>query len=253
MRPPVDDIPAPPFPPKLPWVNVASLRMDKQRGRPVLIEFWDFCRPNSMRTLPYVKAWHERYAESGLRVISVHSPGFEPSRDESAVRAAVERLGIEHPVCIDSDLEVWDWYENQGWPARYLWTGEGHLFEYHYGEGAYAETERAIQELLGIECRLVAPVHPEDDPEALIVVQTEDQPGAYSGPYEAGAVWAVLSGEGRIAVNGDSVAVDHPGAYLLLDHPVHTEGVLELEIGDGVTCHATCFSPGLAPDRDAVS
>ena len=91
MRAPVDNIAAPPFPADLPWVNVAPLRMDKQIGRPVLIEFWDFCRPNSMRTLPYVRAWHDRYAADGLRVISVHTPGFAPSRDEDAVRAAVAR------------------------------------------------------------------------------------------------------------------------------------------------------------------
>jgi hypothetical protein len=77
------------------------LRMDQQRGRPVLVEFWDFCRVSSLRTLPYLQAWHERYAEAGLRVVSVHSPGFEPSRDEDAVRAAVERLGIEHSVFVD--------------------------------------------------------------------------------------------------------------------------------------------------------
>ena len=117
----------------------------------MLVEFWDFCRPNSMRTLPYVRAWHERYAEDGLRVIGVHSPGFEPSRDEQAVRDAVARLGIEYPVLIDSELGVWQEYENAGWPARYLFDGHARLFEYHYGEGAYAETELAIQELLGVE------------------------------------------------------------------------------------------------------
>ncbi len=90
MRPPVDTITAPPFPPKLPWANVASLRMDQQRGRPVLVEFWDFCRVNSLRTLPYLKAWHERYAEAGLRVVTVHSPGFSASRDEAAARAAAD-------------------------------------------------------------------------------------------------------------------------------------------------------------------
>src|SRR5215208_8087238 len=102
MRAPEHAIPAPPFPRELTWVGVAPLRMDKQRGRPVLVEFWDFCRVSSLRTLPYVKAWHERYAGDGLRVISVHSPGFGASRPEAAVRAAVERLGIEHPVCVDS-------------------------------------------------------------------------------------------------------------------------------------------------------
>ena len=247
MRAPVDTIPAPPFPADLPWVNVAPLRMDKQIGRPVLVEFWDFCRPNSLRTLPYVKAWHERYAADGLRVISVHSPGFPPSRDEDAVRAAVARLGIEHPVCIDGDLRVWAAYDNEGWPARYLFNARGRLHEFHYGEGAYEETERAIQELLGVEREPLAPVRPEDDPEALIVVPTADQPGAWSGPYEAGAVWAVLDGRGTLTAGGSEIAVEHPGAYALVSHPVSTPGVLELEPGDGVTCQAVCFSPGLAP------
>jgi len=102
----------------------------------MLVEFWDFCRPNSMRTLPYVKAWHERYEAAGLRVIGVHCPGFECSRDEQAVRDAVARLHIEYPVLIDSELEVWRDYENQGWPARYLFDGRARLFEYHFGEGA---------------------------------------------------------------------------------------------------------------------
>jgi len=247
MRPPVDTIPAPPFPPRLPWVNVAPLRMDKQRGRPVLIEFWDFCRPSSIRTLPYVRAWHERYAADGLRVIGVHCPGFEPSRDEAAVREAVGRLGIEHPVCIDTNLEVWDWYRNEGWPARYLWNAEQHLAHYHYGEGAYEETELAIQELLGVEREPLAPLRPEDDPQALVVVPTEDRPGAYSGPYEAGSVWAVLEGHGELWVGDRRVAVDHPGAYLLIEHPQHAHGVLELRVDEGVICHATCFSPGPVP------
>jgi thiol-disulfide isomerase/thioredoxin len=246
MRPPVDTILAPPFPAKLPWVNVASLRMDKQRGRPVLVEFWDFCRPNSIRTLPYVKAWHERYEQHGLRVVSVHSPGFPPSEDEDAVREAVARLGIEHPVLIDTRFELWAVYENPGWPARYLWDGEGVLADYQIGEGGYAETELAIQELLGVEREPLAPLRPEDVPGALLEPQTEDQPGAYSGPYAAGGVWAVLSGRGEARVNGETVAVGHPGAYALLEHPHHVEAVLDLAVGEGVECHATCFTPGVA-------
>ena len=246
MRPPVDTIHAPAFPRELAWVNVAPLRMDKQRGRPVLIEFFDFCRVQSLRTLPYVRAWHERYEPDGLRVISVHAPGFAPGRDEDVVRAAVERLGIEHPVCLDTEFALWRIYDNEGWPARYLFDGDQILRHFHYGEGGYEETERAIQELLGVEGELVAPVHPEDDPDALIVVPTAEQEGAYSGPYEAGAVWAVLSGSGVVRANGTEIAVEHPGAYPLVEHPVHTAGVLELEVGPGVTCHATCFTPGLA-------
>jgi thiol-disulfide isomerase/thioredoxin len=247
VRPPVHDIPAPPFPTTATWVNVASLRMDKQRGRPVLVEFWDFCRPSSLRTLPYVKAWHERYAEHGLRVVTVHSPGFPPGEDEGAARAAVARLAIEHPVCIDLGFELWRSYDNEGWPARYLWDGDGHLAEYHVGEGGYAGTELAIQELLGVAREPVAPVHPEDDPEARIVVPTPDQPGAYSGPYGAGGVWAVLGGDGELHVNGERVAVDWAGARLLVEHRRHVDAVLDLRVGDGVTCYATCFTPGLAP------
>jgi hypothetical protein len=247
MRAPVDTIAAPPFPADLPWVNVAPLRMDKQIGRPVLVEFWDFCRPSSLRTLPYLKAWHERYAAEGLRVISVHTPGFEASREEPAVRAAVARLGIEHPVVVDSDGLVWTLYDNEGWPARYLFGPDGRLFEFHFGEGAYEETERAIQELLGVEREPLGALHPEDDPDALIVVPTPDVAGPYSGPYVAGTVWAVLDGHGSVIANGRTVAVDHPGAYTLLEHPVSTEGELDLVVSGGVECLAVCFSPGLAP------
>lgn len=247
MRPPAEfDLAAPPFPRQAAWVNVATLRMDQQRGRPVLVEFWDFCRPNSLRTLPYLKAWHERYAEAGLRVIGVHAAGFEASRDPHAVRAAVERLGIEYPVLIDAELELWDAYGIQGWPSRYLWDGEQRLADFHIGEGGYADAERAIQELLGVERQVVAPVRPEDEPGALLAPQTEDVAGPYSGPYEAGGVWAVLSGAGTVRANGRELGVDHPGAYELIAHDRHTTGVLELELADGVECHAVCFTPGLS-------
>jgi thiol-disulfide isomerase/thioredoxin len=245
VRAPPEAIPAPPFPRELRWVNVAPLRMDQQRGRPVLVEFWDFCRVNSLRTLPYLSAWHERYAADGLRVIGIHASGFEPARDPEAAAAAVVRLGIEYPVVIDERLELWDFYGNEGWPARYLWDAGGALYSMHYGEGAYDETEREIQALLGVERELVPPVRPEDAPGVLLPAQTADQPGAYSGPYEAGGVWAVLDGRGEVAADGRTIAVDGPGAYPLVEHPRHTRGLLELEIGAGVTCHATCFTPGL--------
>jgi hypothetical protein len=237
-------IPAPPFPRDLTWLNVAPLRMDKQKGRPVLVEFWDFCRVNSLRTLPYLKAWHERYAADGLRVIGVHTGAFPPSRDEAEVERAVRRLGIEYPVVIDTELEIWDFYGNEGWPGRYLWDTRGALFSMHYGEGAYRETELEVQELLGVERATVPPVRPEDEPGLLLPAQTEDQRGAYSGPYEAGAAWAVLSGSGQLRVNGRTVEVRESGCHLLIEHPHHTAGVLALEVGAGLECHMTCFTPG---------
>ena len=245
VRAPPSAIPAPPFPRELDWINVAPLRMDQQRGRPVLVEFWDFCRVNSLRTLPYLMAWHERYAADGLRVIGIHTGGFPPARDTSAARAAVERLGIEYPVVIDERLELWDFYGNEGWPARYLWDRSGALYSMHYGEGAYAETEREIQALLGVERELVPPLRPEDEEGVLLPAQTADQEGPYSGPYEAGAVWAVLEGAGSVRANGREVTVDGPGAYPLVEHERHTRGELVLEVGAGVICHATCFTPAL--------
>jgi thiol-disulfide isomerase/thioredoxin len=246
LRAPADHIQAPAFPARLEWFNVAALRMDQQLGRPVLIEFWDFCRPNSLRTLPYLKAWHERYEADGLRVIGVHASGFEPSAEPDAVKAAVVRLEVPYPVVVDIEFELWREYGNLGWPARYLFNQEGKLFEYHYGEGAYADTELAIQELLGLERPPVSPVRPEDEPGALLSAQSDDVAGAYSGPYEAGAVWAVLDGSGTVTANRRSVAVEHPGCYELIAHERSTAGALELELGDGVRCHAVCFTPGLA-------
>jgi len=243
LRPPVE-IPAPAFPRDLPWVNVAPLRMDKQVGRPVLVEFWDACRANSMRTLPYMREWHRRYGEAGLRTIGVHTSGFPPSRDEAAVRAAVQRLEIDWPVVVDDGAQIWQLYENRGWPARYLWDQRGVLFDYHYGEGAYDETERAIQELLGVERELVEPLRPEDVPGAELLPQSADREGAYSGPYAAGGVWGVLDGTGTVRANGREVDVAGPGAYPLVEHERHTEGELRLEVGDGVTCFAVSFTPG---------
>jgi hypothetical protein len=211
----------------------------------VLVEFWDFCRINSVRTLPYIRAWHERYHQDGLRVIGVHASGFEPSADPDAVGAAVARLEIPYPIVVDVELEIWQLYGNLGWPGRYLWDQQGMLHEYHYGEGAYADTERAIQLLLGLEHDVVPPLRSEDAPDAKLAIQTPDTDGPYSGPYEAGGVSAVLSGDGTVSANGRTVRVEYPGCYALIEHPRHTAGTLELDVGPGVTCHAVCFTPGV--------
>src|ERR671917_297262 len=174
MRPPVDTITAPPFPAKAPWANVATLRMDQQRGRPVLVEFWDFCRVQSLRTLPYLREWHERYAEAGLRVIGVHTPGYSFGRDSDTVARAVERLEIPYAVALDPDYEVWRLYGNKGWPGRYLFDRTGRLALIHYGEGEYDDTERAIGETLGVDVEPMEPLRPEDAPGVLLEPQTPD-------------------------------------------------------------------------------
>jgi hypothetical protein len=244
VRAPVDHIAAPPFPRGLPWINGAEQRIEQ--GHPLLVEFWDFCRPQSIRTLSYVKAWHERYADAGLRVIGVHAAGFAPSRDPEAVAAAVARLDVPYPVAVDVELEVWDLYGNLGWPARYLFDQRGMLLHYHYGEGGYGETELAIQEVLGIDEPLLSPFRPEEAPDAGLEPQTDDVEGPYSGPYRAGGVWAVLDGRGTVQVNGQTLSVDHPGCYELIAHERSTDGELALTVGAGVECHAVCFTPGLS-------
>ncbi len=92
----------------------------------------------------------------------------------------------------------------------------------------------------------LAPVHPEDAPGAQVAPPSDDVDGPYSGPYEAGGVWAVLDGSGVVRACGRKLVVDHPGAYELISHPRSTAGVLELSVGDGVRCLAVCFTPGLA-------
>ena len=245
MRAPPSAIPAPPFPRELEWVNVAPLRMDQQRGRPVLVEFWDFCRVNSLRTLPYLSAWHERYAADGLRVIGIHTGGFPPARDTAAVRAAVARLGIEYPVVIDERLELWDFYGNEGWPARYLWDPQGALYSRHYGEGAYEETEREIQALLGVEREPLAPHAPRGRARRPAARPDRRPARRLQRPLRGGRRVGGARGRRRGAGQRARDRGREPGAYPLVEHDRHTRGELALEIGAGVTCHATCFTPGL--------
>jgi len=172
MRPPVDTIPAPPFPAGLPWINVAMLRMDQQLGRPVLVEFWDFCRPNSIRTLPYVKAWHRSYATDGLRVIGVHTSGFPSSQDPEAVTAAVERLGVRYPVPLDNEYATWNAYGNQYWPAEYLIDRNGHVRHTHFGEGEYGQTESLIRQLLAVKKAPMARKLADPTPKGLVTPES---------------------------------------------------------------------------------
>ena len=173
--PPEADIYAPEFPPEMDWLNVAFLRMNTLMGRgAVLVEFWDFARVNSLRTLPYLKEWHARYADQGLRVIGVHSPGYSFGRDPETVARAVERLEVPYAVLLDPELEVWRTYGNKGWPGRYLFDRTGKLAFIHYGEGEYLDTELAIGDCLEIDIEPLAPLRPEDAEGALLEPQTAD-------------------------------------------------------------------------------
>ena len=154
------------------WFNSPPLSMRHLRGRVVLVDFWDYTCVNCIRTLPYIKAWHERYQDKGLTVIGVHTPEFLFARYESNVERGIEEFGLTYPVVSDSNFELWEAFANRYWPTKYLIDGEGYLRYAHFGEGAYAETEETIQELLR-EIDPAIPLPPLMDP-----VRETDRMGA---------------------------------------------------------------------------
>jgi thiol-disulfide isomerase/thioredoxin len=137
------------------WLNSEPLTAAALRGRVVLVDFWTYSCVNWLRTLPYVSAWAERYAERGLVVVGAHAPEFGFEHDLANVRRATAELGVGYPVVIDNDFAIWRSFGNRYWPAVYLVDRDGRVGFRHFGEEAYAETERAVQELLGVEEELV--------------------------------------------------------------------------------------------------
>jgi thiol-disulfide isomerase/thioredoxin len=133
------------------WLNSEPHTAAGLRGRVVLVDFWTYSCVNWLRTLPYVSAWHERYADRGLVVVGVHAPEFGFEHDLDNVRRAVGELGVSYAVVIDNDFSIWRSFGNHYWPAVYLVDRDGRVRFHHFGEEAYEETERAIQQLLGID------------------------------------------------------------------------------------------------------
>jgi thiol-disulfide isomerase/thioredoxin len=133
------------------WLNSEPLTADALRGRVVLVDFWTYSCVNWLRTLPYVRAWHERYGDHGLAVVGAHAPEFGFEHDVDNVQLAAHELGVDYPVVIDNDFAIWRSFENRYWPAVYLVDRGGRVGFRHFGEGAYEETERAIQQLLSID------------------------------------------------------------------------------------------------------
>lgn len=130
------------------WLNSPPLTAQALKGKVVLVDFWTYSCINCLRTLPYVKAWAEKYRDQGLVVIGVHTPEFAFERDVGNVTKAMKDLGITYPVAIDNDYKVWRAFNNQYWPAHYFVDAQGRIRYHHFGEGKYAESERVIQQLL---------------------------------------------------------------------------------------------------------
>jgi thiol-disulfide isomerase/thioredoxin len=134
--------------------------MDGLRGKVVLVDFWTYTCINWLRTLSYVRAWAEKYADQGLVVVGVHTPEFPFERDVENVREAAEEMRVEYPIALDSNYAVWDAFANQYWPAVYIADSGGRIRHDQFGEGGYEECERVVQQLLGTEDDLVS-VSPE--------------------------------------------------------------------------------------------
>jgi thiol-disulfide isomerase/thioredoxin len=209
---------APEFPSGVTWLQGGPLTIAELRGRPVLIDFWDYTCVNCLRTLPYVKEWHRRYKDHGLVIAGVHAPEFSFAHNVENVRRAVAQQGIEYPVVVDNDYAIWQAYANRYWPAKYLIDREGYLRYYHFGEGAYEETERELQALIRQavpDVVLPAPLEP---------VRDTDRPGAVC--YRVTPELYLGYQRGRIG-NTAGIVPDKPATYRDLDK--HAEGYFFLE------------------------
>jgi hypothetical protein len=276
VRPPLQDITLPEFPRDVGWINVPYLPTNTLLGRSVpLVWFWDYCSINALRALPYLQEWHRRYHDLGLRVIGVHSPQFDFGAEQERVADATEKLGIEFAVAPDPRFEIWRLYGNELWPALYLWDRRGVLRYYHFGEGEYEQSERAIHELLceiDAEAELPEPMTPlrrTDHPGALVQVPTphqyleEDRSARpvssgeeLSVRYRGATAAAVLDGSGRVRLEVDGelrriIPLDGPRLYKLVESGRHEQHELRLTFEDDARAYAFSFAPGPAEEEQA--
>jgi thiol-disulfide isomerase/thioredoxin len=130
------------------WLNSEPLTPEGLRGKVVLVDFWTYTCINWLRTLGYVRAWHEKYKDQGLVVVGVHTPEFPFEHDADNVRWAADDLRVPYPIALDPDFAVWRAFSNNYWPAVYIADAEGGIRHMHFGEGGYEECEMAVQMLL---------------------------------------------------------------------------------------------------------
>ena len=130
------------------WLNSEPLTPAGLRGRVVLVDFWTYTCINWLRTLPYRRAWHEKYRDLGVTLIGAHTPEFGFERNVDNIIPRAREFGVEFPIAIDSDYGVWQAFANHYWPALYIADAEGRIRYHHFGEGEYAMSEMVIQQLL---------------------------------------------------------------------------------------------------------
>ena len=182
------------------WINGEPLTMEELRGRVVLIDFWTYTCINCIRTFPFLKQWHARYADDGLVIVGVHTPEFDFEKVYDNVVEATLNDALVWPMAQDNDYVTWRRYSNRFWPAKYLIDKDGVVRYTHFGEGGYAETEEVIRELLAeadatfLDENLPLPEDQTLDPAYLITRNAEVTRELYGG-YERG-VGDLLYGRG---------------------------------------------------------
>jgi thiol-disulfide isomerase/thioredoxin len=130
------------------WLNSQPLTAAGLRGKVVLIDFWTYTCVNWRRTLPYVRAWAEKYKDHGLVVIGVHTPEFSFEHNVDNVRWSLKDMKIDYPIAIDSNYAIWRAFSNEYWPAAYFIDAKGHIRHHQFGEGEYQQQEAVLQQLL---------------------------------------------------------------------------------------------------------
>ncbi|MCK9352499.1 MAG: redoxin family protein [Candidatus Pacebacteria bacterium] len=133
------------------WIGPEIVNLDELGGKVVLVDFWTYSCVNCLRTLPYLREWYKKYKDDGLVVIGIHAPEFEFEKDPVNVERAMEKYNVTWPVLLDNEHLNWEHFSNQYWPTTYLSDAGGNIVYTHSGEGAYAETEHKIREVLGIK------------------------------------------------------------------------------------------------------
>ena len=270
MRPEAADIAVPPLPANLTWIGAdRAPNIDRLVATgPVVVHFFDVAQLNSVRTLPYLRGWHERYRDAGVAFLGVHSPRFPCTAAEDAVRAGVSRHRIPYQVAIDSRFRVWKLYGCKGWPSMFVWGRGGALRWFHFGEGEYVATEEAIQELIlesAPDSRLpdpLPPLRPSDAPGALVMPPSEEVfPGGsaerpwdadagrreLSLAYSAGGAYVTADGDGTVESELDGhelapIRVDVPGLYELVEHERHERHTLLVRPTAGVRVWSISFA-----------
>jgi hypothetical protein len=272
MRPERDNIAAPDLPEGIAWIGEAPRSMPVLTAPgPVLVHFFDYAQLNSVRTLPYLAEWDRRYREAGLRTIGVQAPRFPFGGEAANVATGLGELGIEFPVAIDAERDLWHAYGCQGWPSLFLWKLGGALSWFHFGEGEYLGTEMAIQEELRELDALqelpapMEPLRPSDGPGAKVLPPTPElfPGGSWERPwtagedgetialkYEGAGAYLATEGEGEISIELDGattapVAIDHPGLYAATEHPRHEGHSLLVRPPPGIRIWSLSFAAGV--------